>query len=166
MPIAVLAPDTARKPMDTMNQHPAQELFSQAEKLFKDARVPEQVQSLIQDSVAKSRDVYSKTAAAAQDGTKILTELAETSWSSTKMLNDKMLQNMSVNAEASFDAVQAMAKATSFSEVAKIQSEFVQQLTAKTAVQSKEFFDLSARATQHVFEAMQAAATKSMKSGF
>ena len=149
-----------------MNEFVAKEVLSQAEKFFKTACVPEPVQSVIQDSVGKSREFYSKAATATQDGAKMLTELADTAWSSTKMLNDKIIQNATANAEATFDAAQAIARATSFSEAAKVQSEFVQQITAKAAAQSKEFFDLSARATQHVIETAQAAASKSLKAGF
>ena len=149
-----------------MTEHVAKEVLTQAEKFLKTACVPEPVQSVMQDSVGKSREFYSKAATATQDGAKVLTELADTAWSSSKMLNDKIIQNATANAEATFDAAQAVARATSFSEVAKIQSEFVQQLTAKAVAQSKEFFDLSSRATQHVFETAQAAASKSLKNGF
>ena len=146
-----------------MNEHVAKEVVGQAEKFFTTGCVPEPVQSVIQDSVGKSRELYSKAATATQDGAKVLTELADTAWSNTKMLNDKIIQNATANAEATFDAALAVARAKSFSEVAKIQSEFVQQLTAKAAAQSKEFFDLSSRATQHVIETAQAAASKSLK---
>ena len=146
-----------------MNERVTKEVLGQAEKFFRAACVPEPVQSAIQDSVGKSREFYSKAATATQDGAKVLTELADTAWSSTKMLNDKIIQNATANAEATFDAAQAIARATSFSEVAKIQSEFLQQITAKAAAQSKEFFDLSARATQHVIETAQVAAGKPLK---
>jgi hypothetical protein len=150
-----------------MNEYVAKEVLTQAEKFLKTACVPEPMQAVVQESVAKSREFYSKAAAAAQDGAKVLTELADTAWSSTKMLNDKIIQNATANVEATFDAAQALARATSFGEVAKIQSEFVLQITAKAAAQSKEFFDLSARATHHVVETAQAAASKSlMKGGF
>jgi len=149
-----------------MNEHVTKEVLNQAEKFFKTACVPEPVQAAMQDSVGKSREFYSKAAAATQDGAKVLTELADTAWSSTKMLNDKIIQNATANAEATFDAAQAIVRATSFSEVAKIQTEFVQQFTAKAATQSKEFFDLSTRATQHVIETAQAAASKSLKGSF
>jgi hypothetical protein len=82
----------------------------------------------------------------------VLTELADTALSNTKMLNDKIIQNATANAEAAFEAALAVAKARTFSEAAKIQSEFVQQLTAKAVAQSKEFFDLPSRSTQHVIE--------------
>ena len=141
-----------------MNEHVKKEVLSQAERFFKTACVPEPVQAAMQDSVGKSREFYSKAAAATQDGAKVLTELADTAWSSTKMLNDKIIQNATANAEATFDAAQAIARAKSFSEVAKF--------TAKAAAQSKEFFDLSTRATQHVIETAQAAASKSLKGSF
>jgi phasin family protein len=79
------------------------------------------------------------------------------------MLNDKIAQNLAANAEAAFTAAQAIATAKSLPEIAKLQSEYVQKVAAKAAEQTKEFFDLSARATQHLFEKAQAAATKSFK---
>jgi hypothetical protein len=146
-----------------MNEHVAKEGLSQAEKFFKTACVPEPVQSVMQDSVGKSREFYSNAATATRDGAKVLTELADTAWSNTKMLNDKIIQNATANAEAAFDAALAVARAKSFSEAAKIQSEFVQQLTAKAVAQSKELFDLSSRSTQHAIETAQAAASKSLQ---
>jgi hypothetical protein len=154
-------------PMDMiMNQHAAQQMFGQAETLFKDARVPEQVQAMAQEGVAKSRELYVKSTAAAQEGAKLMTEVAETAWSSTKVLNDKIAQNVTANTAAMFDAAQAMAKAGSLPEVAKLQGEYLQQLVATTSAQAKEFYDLSTRATQHLVETVQAAAGKSMKGGF
>lgn len=149
-----------------MNQHAAQQMFGQAEKLFKDARVPEQVQAMAQEGVAKSRELYVKSTAAAQESAKLLTEVAETAWSSTKVLNDKLVQNVTANTTAMFDAAQAMAKAGSLPEVAKLQGEYMQQMFATTSAQAKEFYDLSTRATQHLVETVQAAAGKSMKGGF
>jgi len=146
-----------------MNEPVAMEEVSQAENFFKTACVPEPVQSVMQDSVGKSRQFYSKVATATGDGAKVLTELADTAWSNTKMLNDKIIQNATATAEAAFDAALAVAKAKSFSEAAKIQSKFVQQLTAKAVAQSKELFDLSSRSTQHMIETAQAAASKSLK---
>ena len=97
-----------------MNEFVAKEVLGQAEKFFKNTRMPEPVQAIIQDSVGKSREFYSKAATVTQDGAKVLTELADTAWSSTKMLNDKIIQNATANAEATFDAAQAIARATSF----------------------------------------------------
>lgn len=149
-----------------MNQFAAQQMFGQAEKMFKDAKMPEQLQAVAQESVAKSRELYVKSAAAAQDSAKLATEVAETAWSSTKVLNDKLLQNFAANTEAMFDVAQAMAKAGSLPEVARLQSEFFQQAFSTASTQAKEFYDLSTRATQHLVETVQVAAGKSMKVGF
>jgi len=98
-----------------------------------------------------------------QESAKVLTEVAETAWGSTKMLNEKLAQNLTANIEASFTAAHAIAKAQSLPEALKLHTEFFQKLAAQTAEQTKEFFDLSTRATQHVFEQVQAAAAKAMK---
>ena len=146
-----------------MNQNFGKQAFDQAEKLFMDARVPENVQAIARQSVAASKEFYAKTAAAAQDGAKVITEIADTAWGSTKMLNEKLAQNVTANAEAAFRAAQAIATAKSLPEIARLQSEFVQNFAAQAVEQTKEFLDLSSRATQHLLEKAQAAAGRSFK---
>jgi len=146
-----------------VNQNFGKQAFDQAEKLFMDARVPENVQAIARQSVAASKEFYAKTAAAAQDSAKVITEIADTAWGSTKMLNEKLAQNVTANAEAAFRAAQAMATAKSLPEIARLQSEFVQNFAAQAVEQTKEFLDLSSRATQHLLEKAQAAAGRSFK---
>jgi phasin family protein len=81
------------------------------------------------------------------------------------MLNEKLVQNLTANFEATFTAAHAIATAKSLPEIVKLQTDFLQKLTAQATEQTKEFFDLSARATQHVLEKAQAAASKSFKPG-
>jgi hypothetical protein len=147
-----------------VNQVFGKQAFDQAEKLFKDLRVPENIQAIAQQGVAASKEFYSKAAATAQDGAKAMNEVADTAWGSTKMLNEKIVQNMAANAEAAFNAAHAIATAKSLPEIAQIQSEFVQKFAAQAAEQTREFVDLSTRATQHLLERAQSAATKSFKS--
>ena len=146
-----------------MHQQFGQQAFEQAEKLFKDASIPENVQALTQQSVAAAQEIYTKTAAAAQDGAKALTEIADTVWGSTKMLNEKVVQNATANFEAAFSAAHSMTTAKSLPEIAKIQSEYLQRIATQATKQSKEFLDLSTRATQHVFEKVQDTTTKSFR---
>ena len=68
--------------------------FDRAEKLFKDLRVPENVRAIAQQGVATSKEVYSKVVAAAQDGAKVMNEIADTAWASTNILNEKVVRNM------------------------------------------------------------------------
>jgi phasin family protein len=146
-----------------MNQEFGKQAFDQAEKLFKDARIPENVQAIAQQSVAATEEIYTKTVTAAQGGAKAFTEIADTAWGSTKMLNEKVVQNVIANFEAAFTVAHSMATAKSLPEIAKIQSEYLQKIAAQATEQTKEFFDLSTRATQHVFEKVQDATTKSFK---
>jgi phasin family protein len=148
-----------------MNQQFGKQAFEQAEKLFNGVRIPENVQAIAQQGVAASQELYEKTAAAAQDGAKTLTEITDTAWGSAKVLNEKVLQNLTANFEATFAAAHAIATAKSLPEIMKLQSDFLQKLTAQATQQTKEFLDLSVRATEHVFEKAQTAASKSFNPG-
>ncbi|HZT48565.1 MAG TPA: TIGR01841 family phasin, partial [Hyphomicrobiaceae bacterium] len=60
-------------------------------------------------------------------------------------------------------AAHEIISAKSLQEAAKLQGEYLQKFAAQATEQTKEFVDLSTRATQHVFEKVQAAASKSLK---
>lgn len=147
-----------------MNKATMQQAFANPESLFADVRMPENVAAIAQKSVEQTKEFYEKSSAAAQDGARAMTEIADTAWGSTKLLHEKMVQNMQANTQAAFSAAQAIAGARSLPEVAHLQSQFLQMLTAQAGEQTKEFLDLSARAAQHVLDKVQAA-TKSMSPG-
>jgi phasin family protein len=148
--------------MTIMTRQLGNQAFSQAEQFLKEARLPENVQAMAQQGIAKTHEFYTKSAATAQESARVMTGVAEPAWGSTKMLNEKLVQNLTANIEASFTAAHAIAKAQSLPEALKLHTEFFQKLAAQTTEQTKEFFDLSTRATQHVFEQVQAAAGKAM----
>jgi phasin family protein len=147
----------------TMNQRIGKQAFDQAEKLFNAAHIPDNVRAIAQQGVAASKEFYAQTAAAAQDGTKALTDIADTAWGSAKMLNEKVVQNLTSNFEHAFAAAHEIATAKSLPEMLNLQSEYFQKCAAQAAEQTKEFLDLSTRTTQLVFEKVQTAATKSIK---
>ena len=93
-----------------------------------DACLPESVQAMAQESVARSREFYRQTAAAAHGGARLFAEVAETAWGSAKLLNDKVCQNLAANTEAAFDAAEACARAGSLMEIATLQGDFLQLL--------------------------------------
>lgn len=146
-----------------MNQPVGKQALDQAEKLFRETFSPGHVLALAEKTVTTSKEFYEKAAAAAHDGAKALTEIADAAWGSTKLLNEKLAQNLTANVEAAFAAAQQIAAAKSLPEIGKIQTEFVQKLSVQTTEQTKEMVDLSTRATQHLFEKAQAVASKSMK---
>jgi hypothetical protein len=130
------------------------------------AYLPETAQALAQDGVARTLEFYRKGTAAAQGGVRVFAEVAETAWGSAKLLNDKVAQNLASNTEAAFNAAEACARAGSLHEIAMLQGNFLRLLLAQTSEQTKEFVDLSTRATQHVLETMQAATNRLMQGDF
>ena len=139
-----------------MTQQFGKHVFDQASKLFKDAVVQKNFQALSENAVAASKGFYDQATAAGLEQTKVLTDIADTAWGSTKMLNEKVAENVISNIEATFAAAQLMAGAKSLPEIAKLQREFVQKFAAQSMQQTTELFDLSTRASQHVLEKVQA----------
>jgi phasin family protein len=70
---------------------------------------------------------------------------------------------VATNFEAAFEAAQKIASAKSLPEIMKLQNEYFQTFAVRATQQTKEFVDLSTRATQHLFEKAQAATTRSFK---
>lgn len=135
-----------------MTQQFGKHVFDQASKFLKDALVQKNFQALSENAVAASKGFYDQATAAGLEQTKVLTDIADTAWGSTKMLNEKVTQNAIANMEATFTAVQLMAGAKSLPEIAKLQREFIQKFATQSMQQTTELFELSTRGSQHVFE--------------
>lgn len=136
----------------------------QAQDMFKaanDAKIPEQFQAIAEDGVTKTREAYHKIQGAAKDNAKVVEEVVMATQAGMKAIGDKVLTNTVANAEAAFDAAQALARARSIPEAARLQADFMQQQFAIAGSQTKELFELSNRIARHTIETMNAAATRS-----
>ena len=129
----------------------------------KDARIPENVQAFAEESVAKTREAYNKLSNGAKDNVKVLEEVMLATHAGAKAIGEKVLQNSVVNTEAAFDAAQAIARAKTFPEAARLQANFVQQQLAVASSQTKELFELSTKVAKQTFETLNVAATKSFE---
>jgi phasin len=129
----------------------------------KDARIPEQVQAMAEDSVTKARETYGKINSAAKDSVKVLEEVMVAAHAGAKSIGDKVLRNTEANTEAVFEAAQAIARAKTVPEVVRLQTSFMQQQFAAAGAQSKELFELSAKVAQQTFETMNSVATKTFE---
>lgn len=136
-----------------------QEFFAAA----KDARIPEQVQAIAEDSVAKARETYGKLTNATKDSVKVFEEAIEKAQAGAKTIGDKVLKNTESNTEAVFDAAQAIARAKTFPELVRLQTAFVQQQLSAAGAQSKELFELSTKVAQQTFESFNSAASKTFE---
>ncbi|WP_072395985.1 TIGR01841 family phasin [Hyphomicrobium sp. CS1GBMeth3] len=126
----------------------------------KDARIPEQVQAIAEDSVTKARETYDKFSTVAKDGAKVFEEVAVAAFAGAKSISDKVLKNTENNTEAAFEAAQSFARAKTLPELLRLQTGFVQQQFATAGAQSKELFELSTKVAQQTFESLNTAATK------
>ena len=136
----------------------AQEMFNVA----KDARIPENFQAFAEDSVSKTREVFKKVNATTQESAKVLEDVVLASHAGAKSISEKVLSNTAANTEAAFDAAEAMSRAKTLPEAARLQADFMQQQMAAVGSQSKELFELSTKVAKQAFESFNEAATKSM----
>lgn len=125
------------------------------------ARIPEQFQTLAQDNVAKSRDMFEKLSGVAKDQTKVAEDVMLATQAGAKCFSSKLIENTVANTHAAFDAAQAFAQAKTLPEAGRVQAEFFQRQLQVMSLQTKELFDLSARIAKETFEHANAAAAKS-----
>jgi hypothetical protein len=129
----------------------------------KSVHLPENMQAFAQESVAKTREAYDKLSGAAKDQAKVAEDVLLATQAGAKAIGAKVLDNVSVNAEAAFDAAEAIAKARTLPEAARLQAEFVQKQFAAACAQTKELFELSTRVAQQTFQSVNDIATKSFE---
>lgn len=137
----------------------AQDMFAAA----KDARIPENMQHMAEESVSKSREMFHKFSAVAKDQVKATEDIILATTAGNKAIGEKLLQNTINNSEAVFDAAQAMARAKTLPEAFQIQAKFIQQQMAVASSQTKELFELSTKVAKQNFEMMNSATTRSFE---
>ena len=137
----------------------AQDMFRAAQ----DAKIPEQFQAIAEDGVAKTREAYQKIQSATKDNAKVVEEFVLAAQAGAKAIGDKVIENTTANTEAVFDAAQAIARARSLPEFARLQADFMQQQMAVASSQTKELFEISQRLTRQTMESVNAAATRSFE---
>ena len=145
-----------------MNEH----FKRQAEQFLniaKDVRIPEPVQAFAEESLSKSREAFDKVAAAAKDQAKVAEDLFLATQAGAKTIGARLIDNTVTNTTAAFDAAEAIARAKTVPEAARLQMEFAQKQLAIAGAQAKELFELSARVAQSAFEQTSAAAGKSFE---
>jgi hypothetical protein len=122
--------------------------------------IPDNVQSIVEDGVAKTRDAYLKISAVTKDGAKAFDEALKAAYAGTKTLAEKVQLNIEANTKAAFDGAQSISRARTLPEAVRLQSNYLQNQVVATSVQAKELCELSAKVVQQTFEAMSAAASK------
>lgn len=142
-----------------MNEHfkrQTEQLMSAA----KDARIPENVQAMALDGVARTREAFDALSVTAKDQARVAEELSLATQAGMKMIGNKLLENTMLNSEAVFDAAQSIARAGTLLDAMRIQGEFMQRQLAVASTQTKELLELSTSIATQSFEQANAAGTK------
>ena len=126
-------------------------------------QMPENMQAFAQESVAKTREAYDKLSVVAKDQAKATEEFLLATQAGAKAIGARVLDNAAANTEAVFDAAQAIAKAKSLPEAARLQAEFMQRQFAAADEQTKDLFELSTRVAQQAFQIGNQVAAKSFE---
>jgi hypothetical protein len=122
-----------------------------------------QAGEMFEESVAQTREAYRKINTLAQDGAKVLEEVVLTAQAGAKALGEKVMTNVNTNAEAAFEVAQAIARARTLPEVARIQGDLMRNQISVANVQTKELLDLSANIAMQTLEAVNSAIAKSFE---
>ncbi len=122
-------------------------------------QVPEQVREMIEEGLKNTRTSWDVISSSAKDAATVQTKTIKT-------LGDQVLQNMTANFDATSDAVQALSKAKTLSDVQSIQINFVRDHTARLMKQWNDWLSLSMKLGEDAAEtlsAMSTAATRTAK---
>jgi hypothetical protein len=136
--------------------HQASEMFGAA----KNARIPDSVQTLAEESVANTREAYRKINTVANDGAKMLEEVVLTAQAGARALREKLMTNANQNVEATLDAAQAIARARTLPEVARLQADLTHHQLNIASAQTRELFELSAEIAKQTLKTVNAAVSK------
>jgi hypothetical protein len=135
----------------------------QTEDFFKaarEARIPDNVQAMIEDGVARSRKAVDGLADAAKDSAEVADEVITSVQSGVKTIGTKLIDNTRVNTEALLNATSEIARAKSLPEAARLQAEFLRSQFTVAGTQTQELMQLYASLTKATMEHMNAAATR------
>ena len=124
-------------------------------------RIPENLQAYMQDSFSKARDSYATDCT--KENMQALEEAIVATQANAKKIGEKVLRDFEANTEAAFDAAHALARAKTLPEVARLQSDFLQQQMSVVSAQGKEIFELSSKMTQQTLAALGSVVSKSFE---
>jgi len=122
-------------------------------------QVPEQVRDMIEEGLKNTRTSWDAISSSLNDAA-----VAQTK--ATKAMGDQLLHNMNTNFDATSDAVQALTKAKTLSDVQNIQVNFVRDHTARMMKQWNDWLSLSMKVSEDaaaVVSTMATAATRTAK---
>jgi len=121
--------------------------------------MPEPVRDMVEEGLKKTQSSWNAISSS-------LTEAAVVQATATKAVGEQVLQNMTVNFDATLDAAHALTNAKTLSEVQSIQVNFVHDYMTRMMTQFNEWMNLSMKVHEdaaEVVSTMATAATETVK---
>jgi hypothetical protein len=122
--------------------------------------IPENVQAIAEQGVNTTRETYTQMSAAAKGSARLVEELVSTAQTATKAIGEKVLANVSRNADAFFAAALAMARAKTMPEAATLYTDYMQKQFVLASEQARELFDLSKIVGTQTFQSVLSKVTE------
>jgi len=122
-------------------------------------QVPEQIREMVEEGLKNTRTSWDAISSSLNDAAAVQTN-------ATQALGDQVVSNMTTNIDATLDAVQALTKARTLSDVQSIQAKFVQDHMARMMKQWNEWMSLSMKVGENAaatVSSMATAATRAAK---
>ena len=120
-------------------------------------QVPEQIREMVEEGLKNTRTSWDAISSSLNDAAAVQTN-------ATQALGDQVVSNMTTNIDATLDAVQALTKARTLSDVQSIQAKFVQDLMARMMTQWNEWMSLSMKVGQDTAATVSSMATTATRS--
>ena len=122
-------------------------------------QMPEQIREMVEEGLKTTRTSWDAISSS-------LNNAAAAQTNATQALGDQVVSNMTTNIDATLDAVQALTKARTLSDVQTIQANFVQDHMARMMTQWNEWMSLSMKVGENAaatVSSMATAATRAAK---
>lgn len=120
-------------------------------------QVPEQIREMVEEGLKNTRTSWDAISSSLNDAAAVQTN-------ATQALGDQVVSNMTTNIDATLDAVQALTKARTLSDVQSIQAKFVQDHMARMMKQWNEWMSLSMKVGQDTAATVSSMATTATRS--
>ncbi len=115
-------------------------------------QMPEQIREMVEEGLKNTRTSWDAISSSLNDAAAVQTN-------ATQALGDQVVSNMTTNIDATLDAVQALTKARTLSDVQSIQAKFVQDHMARMMKQWNEWMSLSMKVGQDTAATVSSMAT-------
>ena len=122
-------------------------------------QMPEQIREMVEEGLKNTRTSWDAISSSLNNAAAVQTN-------ATQALGDQVVSNMTTNIDATLDAVQALTKARTLSDVQSIQANFVQDHMARSMKQWNEWMSLSMKIGESAaatVSSMASAATRTAK---